>query len=74
MKIRINFRLNIPVRGMTILLMDMNGKILSESLLSSREPGDLQEELLTRTQISSGAYFLQFRSEQTMFTYPLTVK
>ncbi|MFM7340129.1 MAG: alpha/beta hydrolase, partial [Bacteroidota bacterium] len=37
--IQLDFDLSIPVRGMTIMLMDIQGKILSESLLTARERG-----------------------------------
>ncbi|MGA1307861.1 MAG: hypothetical protein ACO30M_08230, partial [Candidatus Kapaibacteriota bacterium] len=72
--IQLTFRLSIPVKGMTILLMDINGKILSETLLTAREQGDLSEELILNSRLSSGMYFLQFRSEQTMFTYHITIQ
>jgi enterochelin esterase family protein len=72
--VQLTFRLSVPVRGMTILLMDINGRILSESLLTGREQGDLQENLMMSSRLSAGNYFLQFRSEQTMFTYPMIVK
>lgn len=72
--LRLAFRLSIPVRGMTIILMDLNGRVLSETLMSAREQGDQQEELLVRSSLPAGTYFLQFRSEQTMFSYPLIIK
>jgi enterochelin esterase family protein len=72
--IQLTFRLSIPIKGMTILLMDINGKILSETLLTAREQGDLSEELILNSRLSSGMYFLQFRSEQTMFTYHITIQ
>ena len=70
----LHYELTLPVKGMTILLMDVQGKILTESLLSSREPGDAREHLLLSQRLSSGAYFLQFRTETTMFTYPVTIQ
>lgn len=74
LSLRLAFRLSIPVRGMTIILMDLNGRVLSETLMSAREQGDQQEELLVRSSLPAGTYFLQFRSEQTMFSYPLIIK
>jgi len=74
LSVRLSFRLSIPVRGMTIVLMDLNGRILSETLMSAREQGDQQEELIVHSKLSTGMYFLQFRSEQTMFSYPITIK
>ena len=74
LSVRLSFRLSIPVRGMTIILMDLNGRILSETLMSAREQGDQQEELIVHSKLSAGMYFIQFRSEQTMFSYPITIK
>jgi hypothetical protein len=72
--IQLDFDLSIPVKGMTIMLMDIQGKILSESLLTARERGQQHENILLHSSIPSGAYFLQFRTEKTMFTYPVTFK
>ena len=74
LSVLLSFRLSIPVRGMTIILMDLNGRILSETRMSAREQGDQQEELIVRSKLSAGMYFLQFRSEQTMFSYPITIR
>ena len=72
--IQLDFDLSIPVKGLTIMLMDIQGKILTESLLTARERGQQHEALLLDKPISSGAYFLQFRTDKTMFTYPVTFK
>lgn len=72
--IHLTFRLTIPIKGMTLLLMDIKGRILSESLLTAREQGDMQEHVLISSKLPAGHYFLQFRSEQTMFTYPINIQ
>ena len=72
--IRLDFDLGIPVKGMAITLLDIQGRIISESLLSARELGQQYETLLLANPIGAGTYFLQFRTDQTMFTYPVTFK
>ena len=59
---------------MAITLLDIQGRIISESLLSARELGQQYETLLLANPIGAGTYFLQFRTDQTMFTYPVTFK
>ncbi len=74
MQLQLDFDLSIPVKGMTIMLMDIQGKILTESLLTAREKGQQHEALLLSSPISAGSYFLQFRTDKAMFTYPVTFK
>jgi enterochelin esterase family protein len=71
---KLEYDLGFLVKGMAIMLIDVNGRIMSESLLSARELGRQHETLLLREKLSTGAYFLQFRTEQTMFTYPILIQ